>query len=131
VSSPTFADVPVLGGLLAGLMHFRIQAKVADELFRRGETVDVANCRKDSDRHRRIHPGDGEQSLHALVAKHRLTEQAIDGNLIFAKPIQFAQPLFHTQPLIQGQRLRCKPRATFLSEQVGSGALCDQMRGKY
>ena len=115
----------------AGLMHPRVQSKIAHELLRRGEAADLPDRRQDPNRHRDIHSGDGEQVSHLCVLEHRGAERPINHDEILTQSIQFPQTLLDSYPLVHWQRLFGEPAPTALAKKICRRAPRNQMRRQH
>lgn len=78
VAAPHLADATMLRKTKARLANPRIEAKIADELLRRGETPDIADCRHQPSRHSDIDASDRDQLLDRGIAENGLRHLAVE-----------------------------------------------------
>jgi len=67
MSSALLGDPAMVGRSRTRLPYARIEAEVADELFRSVEAPDLADCGGDGERHDHVDPGDCHQAFDTLV----------------------------------------------------------------
>ena len=127
VRTPTFADTAMLGGPEAGLSYARVQADIADQLLRIGETADVTDRRDQAGSNNQVDAGDREQLLHCRITDGRLRDLSPENRQILAQPIEFAQVSFDRGALVIGDDLSCQPDPSQSPEQFGMRAWRDQI----
>ena len=66
------------GGMIPGLIHARVQAEVAHELFGRREASDIPDRRQDACSHDRVHATDGHEAADVGLSDSFCRKAAID-----------------------------------------------------
>ena len=104
VAAPYLAGATVLRKTKARLANPRIEAKIADELLRRGKAPDIADRSHETGRHNDVHASDGDQPLDCRIAENGLRHLAVEQDQILSQAIELAHMTFDRRHFI-GRRL--------------------------
>ena len=100
-----FGDAPVISRARAGLAHAWVQPKIANQLLRRLEALNIADGCRQRERHRHVDPGDCHQARDALVSQSAACEILLDDPEIDPQSIEFPQMPLDSSALIVRQDL--------------------------
>jgi hypothetical protein len=92
------------------------------------EPIDAADRGHQPGRRGQVDAGEGQQTPDLFVLQRALGDVAVEHGEILRKPVQFTDMARNCGAFILRNRLARQPVATALVEEVGMGALRDQMR---
>src|SRR5580700_9339889 len=105
VGAPSLADATMLSKSEPGLPYPRVQTDVADQALGVGETVHIADRRRQAGSDDQVDAGDREQPLDCRVLDRRLGDLFVEDTQILAQPIELAQVPFDGGTLVIGNDL--------------------------
>ena len=111
----------------ARLANPRIEAKITDQLLRRGKTPDIADRGHQPSRHSDVGAGNSDQPLDCRIAENGLRHLAVEQDKVISQAIELAHMALDRRRLIGRQRLVREPLSAATVEQIGMWAARDQM----